>query len=648
MARADGDGVNLLPPEFHFLRPMWFGALLPLAWIVWRLLRVRAVSRGWQAVCDPRLLSHLLLDPGGSRRYRPAAGIVALCGLCAILALAGPVWERLPQPVFRDESALVIALELSTHMEAQDVPPSRLERARFKIADILAQREASETALLVYAGRPFAVTPLTDDVATIQSQLSALTPAIMPEPGRRVALALEEAARLLRAAGRDRGDILLIAAGSGEPEAALRQADELRRAGVRLSVLGVGTGAGAPLPAPDGGYLKDAAGGIVLSSQQQGLLRELAAAGGGLYRQLQPDSADVQELLAGFGEALPQAGEKSSLAADRWREQGPWLLLPALLLAAFGFRRGYLLVPVAVMVLGAPPVVAFSWSDLWWRQDQQAARLFEQGRTGLAARFFEDPRWQAAAWYREGEYERAVEALRGVTDVSSLYLQGNALAQLGRYQEALAAYDQALALNPDDADARHNRELVARLLERQRQAAGEGGDETSGEGADAVGQDEQGQAAAGQGEQSQAAAGQGEQGQAVAGQEGEAIRTAGEAGAQEQALGQASGQEREDEAEDALVLGEESEADGDDREDEATTFAAGRKEGQEEAADEDRLVLQEASEAEEGTATLSRKQREEQIATEAWLRRIPEGSGDYLRRKFQRQYQRQLQQEAGS
>ena len=195
--------------QFHFVRPWWLLAFLPLAWLVWSKWKRRVGSRNWEAICDPALLPHILIgNERGAKRWSTLA--TGLCGALAILALAGPVWQKLPQPVFSTQSALVIALDLSRSMDATDVNPSRLARARFKVADILARRGEGETALLVYAGDAFTVTPLTNDAATIESQLKALTTDIMPVQGNRTDTALSKAMELLRQAGASRGDILLI------------------------------------------------------------------------------------------------------------------------------------------------------------------------------------------------------------------------------------------------------------------------------------------------------------------------------------------------------------------------------------------------------------------------------------------------------
>ena len=262
---------------FHFLRPLWLLALLPLILLLWLMWRRRLVSRSWQRVVDPRLLAHLLI--GKNARQGPWAMVaVGLGGLLAILALAGPAWQKLAQPVFRQQSALVLVLDLSRSMDATDIKPSRLERAKLKLRDILNQQKEGETALIVYAATPFVVSPLTTDAQTIVSQLEVLTPALMPAQGSHPGHAISLAQKLLKQAGVAHGGVLLITDGlNGSESDSLKTAiSHLVEAGHRLSVLGVGTRAGAPIPDSSGGFVESANGTIVIPRLDDASLAELA------------------------------------------------------------------------------------------------------------------------------------------------------------------------------------------------------------------------------------------------------------------------------------------------------------------------------------------------------------------------------------
>lgn len=201
--------MELFFSQLHFIRPAWFFAFIPLILITLILLRVSKQGRSWTNIIDPKLLPHLLVGQS-IKKSSINSLLVFIAGTLAIISLAGPAWEKRPQPVFKDKSALVIALDLSSSMDAADIKPSRLTRARHKITDILKQRKLGQTALLVYAGSTFVVTPLTDDTATITSLLESLTTDIMPSQGTRTDKALLLAASLLKNADVRQGDILLV------------------------------------------------------------------------------------------------------------------------------------------------------------------------------------------------------------------------------------------------------------------------------------------------------------------------------------------------------------------------------------------------------------------------------------------------------
>ena len=465
---------------FHFLRPAWFLILPPALGLLWLLWRRRLRSRSWQEVCDPELLPHLLL--GRSRRRAHWPLWLLLTGLLtATIALAGPSWQKLPQPLFRKQSALVILFDLSRSMTAADLKPSRLVRARLKIEDILRQRREGQTALVAFAGDAFIVTPLTDDQSTIGALLGSLDPEMMPVQGSEPGRALELGAELLQRAGLKQGTLLLVT-DEDRPHRVEEVAGKLRQQGLRLAVLGVGTSDGAPIPLADGGFFKDRDGNLVLPRLDETGLRQLAGAGGGDYRRLSVDDSDFHALLADLdGHRLDQTEADSTRLGDRWQEAGVWLLWPLALLAAAGFRRGWLVV-FALLLMLPPPAEAMSWQELWQSRDQQAHSAFQAGDYKTAGDRFEDPRWKASALYRAGQYAEALQSQPQAASADDWYNRGTALARNGQLDEALAAYDQALQLNPGDEDAKINRDLVEQALKQQQQQQQQNNSDQQGEG----------------------------------------------------------------------------------------------------------------------------------------------------------------------
>jgi Ca-activated chloride channel family protein len=523
--------------------------------------------------------------------------LMALGGVLAVLSLAGPSWNRIEQPVFRSEQSIVIALDLSRSMDAQDVSPSRLLRARLKILDILAERSSGQTALLVYSSNAFTVTPLTTDTDTVAALVGSLSSDIMPSRGSYPPAAIRKGQQLLQQAGVSFGEVLLISDGGTSPEAEAA-ARELVESGYTLSVLGVGTKEGAPIPRAAGGFVTDRAGNIAVPKLQAGQLRRLAAAGGGRYITMTTDNADIELLLS--GKISSSAGVGQSLATDQWREEGPWLLLLLLPVAALAFRRGLVVCLVFFMLPLTESAHAYGWDDLWLNKNQQGHKMLAAGSPQEAAALFEDPQWQAVSNYEAGHYAASAAVFAERDDAGSLYNLGNALARGGEFASALDAYDQALELTPDDEDTQYNRDLVAEMLQQQQQ--------------------QQQQNEQQEGEQSESDSG-GESQQSDSNSESE----------QEGASGESEGDSQDTESN-----RNDSETDQDDLQamQEELERAAAEAEQQQQDESEPRQMTQEQ-------AAAMRRAQEQTQAMEQWLRRIDNDPGGLLRRKFRYQYQRQ-------
>ncbi len=450
--------------DFHFIRPYWLLALVPFVVIVILLIKNKLGSSNWSSVCDADLLPYLLQEKAVNQSRWPIT-TTAIAVLLAISALAGPTWQRIPSPVFRNDSALVIALNLSKSMDAEDIKPSRLIRARYKIADILQQRTDGQTALLVYAGDAFTVTPLTDDTETIINQLPALTTDIMPIEGNNTKLVLEKAVALFNQSGLQKGQILLVT-DNVDLDNSKNVASSLDN--YHLSILGLGTTDGAPITLPEGGFLKDDQGNIVLPKLNSRDLAKLAEAGQGIYQSLTADDTDIKTLLSEIDKPVQQEGkENKNLLIDIWEDKGPWLLLLTLPLAALSFRRGLLCFGLLLLLPLPKNSYAFEWQDLWQNQDQQAQQAYKNNQFEQAANLFKNPDWKAAANYKAGAYDKALENLKSSQTEQSAYNQGNVLAQSGQLEQAIKAYEKALQLKPDDADAQYNKELVENELKKQ-------------------------------------------------------------------------------------------------------------------------------------------------------------------------------------
>ncbi len=457
--------------QFHFLRPEWLLAL-PLALLAVLLLAKRKRSRQhWQKVVDAALLPHLLVEQP-RRKSLPPLILLSLAGVLVILALAGPSWEKLPQPALKKHSGLVIALQLSRTMDAIDVLPSRLQRARFKLADMLRQRREGQTGLIVYAADAYTVAPLSDDSETLLALLPALSTDIMPADGNRSLAALDKATQLLASAGFAHGDILLIA--DSLDAAAIEQLPRLRQQGYRISMLAVGTAEGAPIPLDGGDFLKDQRGQVIAPRLDIETLFTAITRHGGIFSHLSTDDSDLIHLRPVIEVGLMQ-GETvaTDMQADVWRELGPWLLLPVLPIAALVFRRGVLGLAWLLLLPLPQPAQAGFFSDLWISDNERAMQLFKSQQYNDAAELFDDPQWQASAYYRARQYELAIRRWQQFDSADAHYNRGNALTRQDEFIAAIKAYEQALAIDPQHEDAQYNKALLEKYLQQQQNEGGE-------------------------------------------------------------------------------------------------------------------------------------------------------------------------------
>ncbi|MEM9243916.1 MAG: VWA domain-containing protein [Pseudomonadota bacterium] len=327
--------------DFHFLRPWYLVLLLVLVPILIMLWRSRLGQNNWQHQCDPHLLPHLLSGKN-SRRKPWGYGLITLAALLTVLALAGPTWSYQEQPVYFHSNARVIVLDVSASMNAQDVKPSRLERAKYKILDLLNEIKEGQTGMLVFSRQPFVVSPLTEDSHTIASMVPVLDSSIVPVQGRDIATAIDKAAQLLQQDGANSGNIIVITDGSASNNA-IEAAKKAYHEGYKTSVLGIGSTTGAPIPLAKGGFMHDARGDIMISKLNTGSLENLANAGDGNYIAFTNNNSDINSLLkATDARHLDNTLKESSEYKKLWQDQGHWLVWLLICIALLAFRRGWL------------------------------------------------------------------------------------------------------------------------------------------------------------------------------------------------------------------------------------------------------------------------------------------------------------------
>jgi len=592
--------------QFHFIRPQWLWAIGILL-LLWLFLGTLKKHTRWEAYFDRKKLEALKVSGG---RFSSHTRWLILAGwILATLAAAGPTWQQVPTPTVRNQSAMVILLDLSPSMLAEDLTPDRLTRAKYKLIDILRQRSDGQTALVAYAGDPHTVSPLTDDASTIEALLPALHPSIMPQSGSNTEAAVELAMTLLRDAGVPQGQLLLITDGV-EPEAQRYIQDNLG-SGHQLSILGVGTMDAVPIPRDGGGFIRDSRGGLVNARLNRDELQILAARLRGNYVEIQADDSDINYLLqSGNQQSNPtEADGSEGRLYDIWEDMGYWLLLLILPFFAWHFRRGALFVIPFILILPEQSQ-ALTWKDLWQTPDQQGQQLLEQGDATQAAETFDDPNWKASANFRAGNYDQAAKGFSASGEIDSLYNLGNALALQEDFEGALSAYEQVLEQNPEHEDAAFNKQIIEQMMQQeqeqqeQQQSGDQEQDQQEGQ-QDNSSQDQQGQQSDQPSDPSQEGD-ESSENQQNAQQDQSSSDQTGQKADQNTQDAQEAEQQAQEEARQALAQAEESEPSSDPSEAQNVQPIA-------------------------GDATPDQMQD----SSEQWLRAIPDDPSGLLRRKFE-------------
>lgn len=440
---------------FHFIRPLWLLSL-PIIFAIWLYVRRQAgASSLAQAGISEHLRDALTIRIHQSRAIMPIDGAALVLSL-ALIGASGPTWSRMPDPFVAQTAPLAIVLKVTPSMDDNDVKPSRLERAKQKISDLLPLRAGARTALVAYSGTVHIVVPMTEDPNVMQPYLEGLTVDVMPKEGDNLVAAVA-AAKSLIAAENSPGGVLLVADEIAPADANLIQSDE----GASLAMLSV-----RPPDLPDKGT--------------EALAVNVVAA--------TIDDTDIRTLdrylNAAYRRALARDGDQP------WEDRGWLLAWPAALLALLWFRRGWTMQWLAiafVLCMATTPdrAMASGLADWFLTADQQGQFAYRQKDYDGAASTFTDPLWKGWALYRAGKYQEAAQTLAHLPTAEAAILQGMAHIKARQYREGIAAFETALARQPQSAQAASNLETARQILayvEEAREQSDTG--ENTGPGAD--------------------------------------------------------------------------------------------------------------------------------------------------------------------
>ncbi|MCM2321627.1 MAG: VWA domain-containing protein [Oligoflexia bacterium] len=496
---------------------LWGLAVLPFLYLLasWEEARRR---RQLSSFIDPILWKQVLPEHDPGARMRKAR-IWLLAVAFALLALARPQWGKHEETLQVSGLDIMLVLDVSNSMEVEDVPPSRLKKAKHLIRTLVDKLKGDRVGVVAFAGSSYVASPLTTDTEYAVEAVDLLVPRMVLNQGTDIGLGLETARKSLErgaeepANTRENGNrkvdsqaVILISDGEDHEEAALQAADEFRKAGIKLYVLGVGTEKGGPVPLRDEtgalqGFKRDLRGQPVVSSFKPEALLGIAAAGGGKYWNVTANETEVDELLADMGALSRTDYAEKRIVVYQDRYQYPLAVAVLLLVLELSLAlkrpvaRAAGSVVLAVIAGGGLQGCLPSLQD--YTENEKGVQAFQEGKIDEAKRRFgeaqarnpESPELrfnQGAVQAQEGDAESAIQSYSGTAREAlrkgdaalagkGLFNLGALLSKKGDLKGAVEAYLGAIeaarrSKDPTlEQEARKNIELLLQQQQQQKQ-----------------------------------------------------------------------------------------------------------------------------------------------------------------------------------
>jgi Ca-activated chloride channel homolog len=460
--------------EFHFAYPYCLLLILaiPLIGILFFLFyQTKTSNHHLEKFIDRHLLNHLLIHTS-KNKSSPWKNLLlwSAVWLSLTLALAGPRWSFREIESFSRDQSLVILLDLSESMNAVDVKPSRLARAKQKIEDLMNLSKGVKIALIAFAADPHMITPLTDDKEMIRHLLPSLQTDLVYVQGSQLSSALEMASSLLENELGNNKAILVISDGGFEDTSAISTAKKISGMGVTIHAMGIGTPEGAPILDHQGNSIKTN-GTAIISKIEKERLSEISRLGKGHYFEANY-SNEVETIILRELEKEAKAQVIANKKNRLWDEHFYLFILPILPIVLWWFKRGYLFITLLILCFPIFDIKAIDLQDYFQTSEESGKQAFDEGHYEIASNKFQDPYRRGVACYKAGNYVEAEkmfhDSIRADVASNAAYNLGNSLAQQEKLKEAITVYEELLKKWPDHTQAKDNLELVKKMLEEQK------------------------------------------------------------------------------------------------------------------------------------------------------------------------------------
>jgi Ca-activated chloride channel homolog len=468
---------------FSDMDMLWFIWAVPVLFLIsyWGLRKRNRILTRYSTA---RGLAAISPDTLASRRWIKAAMLLTVVVL-VVISLAGPQYGYQWREIEQKGVDLIVALDCSKSMLATDIQPTRLDRAKREVVDLLNLLQGDRVGLVAFSGTAFLQCPLTLDYAAFHLFLSSLTPDFLPVGGTDIGMAIEAALSGFNAADMSDKAIILITDGESTGEDPLKAAQAAADAKVRLFCIGVGATDGVPIPIAGGGFVKDTAGKIILTRLDEPTLKKIAVMTGGSYVRSVAGNMDLETIYTKHirkeMEATTLSQQKKKILEDRYQ----WFLALAVLILVLEFMiplrgKGGTVVIMAILLLGAPAADAAPPGELI----KSGETAYNAGEYDKALKNFIDAQLEVPdrpdiyynmgnAQYKAGQYDAALKNYQQALKSSDPALRqkthyniGNTLFRLGKHEEAIASYESALKINAEDAETKENLAFVKKVMEQ--------------------------------------------------------------------------------------------------------------------------------------------------------------------------------------
>ncbi len=461
--------------QFHFAQSLWlFGILIvPIIWILYyKYYQNNANIKDLEKFIDKNLIPHLIRSSrAGQISIWRSLVLGSVLWVLLMAAMAGPRWNYTEFESYQEDTSLLILLDLSRSMDASDITPSRIIRARQEIEDILNLSNGIKIGVIGFAADAHIISPITDDINNIRYLLPLIGTDLIFVQGTRLVPAFKAAQSVLATESSVNKSVLLISDGGAHDDydAIMSAIKDLANDGVTLHTLGIATEAGIKFVDDNSKpVLRD--NKEIISKLEKDKLKALSTAGGGEYFDTHYSNKNAIEILKAVNKNSV-VKEQNGKTIKRWDEKFYIFLFPIMIMVLLWFRKGFAF-PIILLVLLTPANNAHALNKidkLFLNEEQYAKKVFEETEdVEIALKTFKDPYKRGVAYYRAGRYKEAEQEFRKnqrpEVMESSLLNLANALAKQDKFEESVDTYRNLLQKNPKHPKALHNMKLVRGLI----------------------------------------------------------------------------------------------------------------------------------------------------------------------------------------